>query len=112
MIGMNKNTFLDIVIVISLIGMIACLCIEVADKSKGYESVERLKFDWWFYMQGGREQTIEELEGISYLCYDFNFTTPYYFTNLTELKNYEFNETEMEDSWRGIARRRYEERKR
>lgn len=101
-------------IIASLIGMVVCLGIEVADKTEGYEGMERLHFGWWFYMQDGRTQTLEELENICFSYYNFNFSDmpqPYMFLNETELQKYELNETQMKNRWRGVAKRLYNESK-
>lgn len=110
---MKTKRIYDIVIVLTLIGMIMCLSTEVVDKTEGYEGMERLHFGWWFYMQDGRTQTLEELEKVTFLYYNFNFSTMppnYVFLNETELQKYELNESEMKNRWRAIAKRLYNAR--
>jgi len=111
---MKTKRLYDVMIVLALIGMIMCLGAEAVDKTEGYEGMERLHFGWWFYMQDGRTQTLEELENMSFPYNNFNFSSapPYMFSNATELQKYELNETEMKNRWRGIAKRLYSETKR
>jgi len=110
---MKTKRIYDVIIVLGLVGMIMCLSIEAVDKTEGYEGMERLHFGWWFYLQGGRTQTLEELENMSFLYHNFNFSdmSPYVFHNETELQKYELNETQMKNRWRGIAKRLYNESK-
>lgn len=112
---MKKNTIFNIVIVLSLVGMAMCLGVEAVDKTEGYEGMERLRFGWWFYMQDGRAQTLEELENVTFPYYNFEFSAVppnYVFLNETELQKYELNESAMKDRWRAIAKRLYNARKR
>ena len=101
-------------IVLSLVGMAMCLGAEAVDKTEGYEGTERLHFGWWFYMQDGRTQTLEELENTSFLYYDFGYSAlppNYMFLNETESQKYELNESQMKNRWRAIAKRLYNESK-
>lgn len=110
---MKTKRLFDVIIILALAGMIMCLGVEAVDKTEGYKGIERLYFGWWFYMQDGRTQTLEELENMSFPYYNFNFSSmpPYVFLNETELQKYELNETQMENRWRGIAKRLYNESK-
>lgn len=111
--NMKIKIIYDVMIILALAGMIMCLGVEAVDKTEGYEGIERLRFGWWFYMQDGRTQTLEELENITFPFYNFNFSdmSPYVFHNETELQKYELNETQMKNRWRGIAKRLYSEQK-
>ena len=110
---MKAKRIYDVMVVSTLAGMIMCLGVEAVDKTDGYEGMERLRFGWWFYMQDGRTQTLEELENVAFIYYNFDFSAMppnYVFLNETELQKYELNESEMKNRWRVIAKRLFNAR--
>lgn len=61
---MNPKIF-DLIIILTITGMLTCIVIEILETTKDFKGVERLKFAWWFYIQDGEEKISNEIVNVS-----------------------------------------------
>lgn len=58
---MDKNMVFNIVTILAFFIFMVGISMEVMDKSQGFGGVERYKFAYWYYIQGGQEVVLNEM---------------------------------------------------